>query len=190
MSEINPLGASTYYSGLQNATSQAAKEQKKDKTRKTGQLSFSQILQSKGHSQEELKAMSAGYPPEIAKMSIEDAAVFLRDKVDTAGNALSISATTENIQAFRESVQLFIKYIVDNNYLEHRKQLRGFSSPLHNFSNFNQKKRPRDPRLTIETINQKLDSMVRDTLSQQAGNLKMLDRVNEIKGLIVDLMQG
>lgn len=190
MSEINPLGASSYYSGLQNATSQAAREQKKEKTQSTGKLNFSQILKSNSYSEEELKAMEAGYPAEITGMDIEEAAFFLKDAVDKAGNALAESATTENINQFRNSVRLLIKYVVDNNYLEHKKSLHKFSNPQQIFSKFNTKKRPRDPRVIIQTINQKLDGMVRDTLMIQNGNLKMLDRIDEIKGLIVDLMQA
>ena len=191
MSEINPLGASTYYGGLQNATSQAAKEAKKEKTQSAGKVKFSEILKGSAKSQAELEAQAAGYPPEIASMSIEEAAVFLKDAVDKAGNALSEAATTENIAKFRDSVRLLIKYIVDSNYIEKKKGFPGkFSKPQQLFSKFNDKYRPKDPRLIIQTINQKLDSMVRDTLSMQAGNLKILEKANEIKGLIVDLMQG
>jgi len=190
MSDINPLGASTYYSGLQNATSQAAKEAKKEKTQASGKIKFSEILKSNSKSQAEREAEAAGYPPEIANMSIEEAAVFLKDAVDQAGNLLSEAATSENIAKFRDSVRLLINYVVDNNYIEHKKNLKGFSKPMHYFSNYNQKQRPRDPRLIIETINQKLDSMVRDTLTLQTSNLKILERANEIKGLIIDLMQA
>ena len=190
MSDINPLGASTYYGGLQNATSQAARETKKEKTQSTNRLKFSEILKSSSQSEAEREAQAAGFPPEIATMSIEDAAVFLKDAVDMAGNKLAEAQTTENIIAFRDSVRLFIKYVVENNYVEHKKSLRGFSNPQQFFSKYNQKKRPRDPRVIIQTINQKLDSMVRDTLNMQAGNLKVLEHANEIKGLIVDLMQA
>ena len=194
MSDINPLGASTYYGGLQNATSQAAREAKKEKTQNsqaTGKTKFSEILKNHSKTEEQLKAEAAGFPPEIATMSIEEAAVFLKDAVDKAGNALSESATTENIIKFRDSVRLLIKYVVDSNYVEHKKNFPGrFSNPQQLFSKFNQKKRPKDPRVIIQTINQKLDSMVRDTLNMQAGNLKILERADEIKGLIVDLMQA
>ena len=44
MSDINPLGASTYYGGLQNATSQAAKNAKKEKTESSSKVKFSEIL--------------------------------------------------------------------------------------------------------------------------------------------------
>ncbi len=190
MSDINPLGASTYYGGLQNATSQAAREAKKEKSQATGRIKFSEILKSSSKSEAQLQAEAAGYPPEIASMSIEDAAVFLKDAVDKAGNALSESATSENIMKFRDAVRLLVKYVVESNYVEHKKTLRGFSNPQQIFSKYNQKKRPKDPRVIIQTINQKLDAMVRDTLTMQAGNLKILERADEIKGLIVDLMQA
>ncbi len=190
MSEINPLGAASYYGGLQNATSQAAKEAKKEKTNSTSKVNFTDFLKSSNKSQAEKEAMAAGFPPEIAKMSVEEAAVFLKDAVDTAGNKLSEAATTENIIAFRDSVRLLIKYVVDNNYLENSKVLRGkYSMPIQKFSKFNEKPTQKK-RVIIETINQKLDSMVRDTLTLQSSNLKILDRANEIKGLIVDLMQA
>lgn len=192
MSDINPLGASTYYSGLQNATSQAAKDAKKnEKTSSVSKLSFSELKKSFGKTEAEKEVEAAGYPPEIARLSIEEAAVFLKDQVDKAGNKLSENQSTENIAEFRNAVRLFIKYIVENNYVEHKKELRGrLSKPMQMFSKFNDKKRPKDPRVIIETINQKLDSMVRDTLTLQNNNLKILEHANEIKGLIVDLMQA
>lgn len=191
MSDINPLGASTYYSGLQNATSQAAKDAKKnEKASSAAKLSFSEIKKSFTKTEAEKEAIAAGYPPEIARLSIEEAAVFLKDNVDKAGNKLSENQSAENIAEFRNTVRLFIKYVVDNNYIEYKKNRRGFSNPAQFFSKYNDKKRPRDPRLIIETINQKLDSMVRDTLLMQSNNLKILQEADEIKGLIVDLLQA
>ena len=86
MSDINPLGASTYYSGLQNATNQAAKDSKKEKINSAGRTKFTDLLKANKDSSSELSTQ--GYPPEIANMSLDDAAVFLRDIVDVAGNNL------------------------------------------------------------------------------------------------------
>ncbi|MBO4533804.1 MAG: YaaR family protein [Treponema sp.] len=190
MSDINPLGASTYYGGLQNATSQAARELKKEKTSSTAQVAFSKLVQSNRQTEEQKTLEAQGLPPEIAGMSIEEAAIFLKDRVDTAGNKLSEAATSENIIEFKNTVKQFIKYVVDNNYVEYKKTRRGFAKPQQIFSKYNTKERPKDPRLIIETINQKLDNMVRETLTMQAGNLKILDHANEIRGLIVDLIQA
>ncbi|MCR4899608.1 MAG: YaaR family protein [Treponema sp.] len=190
MSDINPLGASSYYSGLQNATSQAAAEARKEKTSSSKKISFSKLVEAGAKAKEESILESQGLPPQIAGMSIEDAAVFLKDAVDTAGNKLSESVSSENIMEFRNAVRQFIKYVVDNNYVEYKKNRRGFSQPQQIFSKFNTKLRPKDPRLIIETLNQKLDGMVRDTMNMQLDNIKILARVGEIKGLIVDLMQA
>ena len=190
MSDINPLGASTYYGGLQNATSQAARELKKEKTSSAAQVAFSKLVKNSRQAEEERTLEAQGLPPQIAGMSIEEAAIFLKDRVDTTGNKLSENANSENIVEFKNAVKQFIKYVVDNNYIEYKKTRRGFAKPQQLFSKFNTKERPKDPRLIIETINQKLDSMVRDTLTMQAGNIKILDHANEIRGLIVDLMQG
>ena len=192
MSDINPLGASSYYSGLQNATSQAAKDAKKnEKTSSTKKISFSELKKSFSKTEAEREAEAAGYPAEIAKLSIEDAAVFLKDEVDKAGNKLSENQSAENIAEFKRTVKLFIKYVVENNYVEHKKELRGkFSRPMQMFSKFNDRTRPKDPRVIIQTINQKLDSMVRDTLTMQSNNLIILQQADEIKGLIIDLMQA
>lgn len=192
MSDINPLGASTYYSGLQNATSQAAKDAKKnEKSSNVSRMSFSELRKSMAKTEAEREAEAAGYPAEIAALSIEEAAVFLKDQVDKAGNKLSENQNAQNIADFRNSVKLFIRFVVEKNYIEHKKEFRNkFSSPMQLFSKYNDKKRPKDPRVIIETINLKLDSMVRDTLNMQANNLKILEQANEIKGLIVDLMQA
>lgn len=188
MADINPLGAATYFSGLQSAASQAAKDQKKEKINSADKIKFSDLLKSKSNSTSDIEA--SGFPPEIADMTIEDAAVFLKDRVDIAGDKASESATTENLLEFKKSVQQFIKFVVLNNYEVKKKNLRGFSRPLQNFSTFNDKQRPKDPRTIIPTINEKLDAMTRGMLLNQRNNLQLLAQINEIKGMIVDLMQA
>ena len=186
MSDINPLGASTYYGGLQNATSQAAKESKK--TESSTKIKFSELLKAKKQGNSDIEA--AGFPPEIAEMSIEDAAVFLKDAVDLAGNEVAASASTENLLKFKKSVKQFIEFVVLNNYEVKTKKRHGVSQPMQYFSKYNEKVRPKDPRMIVTTINEKLDAMTRAMLIDQKNNLQLLAQVNEIKGLIIDLMQS
>ena len=188
MSDINPLGASTYYGGLQNATSQAAKESKKEKIDSSKKIKFSELLQTKNQGSSNIEA--AGFPPEIAEMSLEDAAVFLKDAVDLAGNDVAASASTENLLKFKKSVKQFIEFVVLNNYEVKTKKRHGVSQPMQFFSKYNEKVRPKDPRMIVTTINEKLDAMTRAMLIDQKNNLQLLAQVNEIKGLIIDLMQS
>ena len=188
MSDINPLGASTYYGGLQNATSQAAKESKKEKIDSSKKIKFSELLKNKNQGSSNIEA--AGFPPEIAEMSLEDAAVFLKDAVDLAGNDVAASASTENLLKFKKSVKQFIEFVVLNNYEVKTKKRHGVSQPMQYFSKYNEKVRPKDPRMIVTTINEKLDAMTRAMLIDQKNNLQLLAQVNEIKGLIIDLMQS
>ena len=188
MSDINPLGASTYYGGLQNATSQAAKESKKEKIDSSKKIKFSELLKTKNQGSSNIEA--AGFPPEIAEMSLEDAAVFLKDAVDLAGNDVAASASTENLLKFKKSVKQFIEFVVLNNYEVKTKKRHGVSQPMQFFSKYNEKVRPKDPRMIVTTINEKLDAMTRAMLIDHKNNLQLLAQVNEIKGLIIDLMQS
>ena len=188
MAEIDSLGNNFYYAGVQNSSSQL-KNQKAEKSQKTTKSRFSELI--KGEKTEE-NIETKGLPPEIRTMSLDDAVIFLRDRVDLAGNDLSESSTQENLEKFKEAVGQFIRFIVDNNFEVTSKKTRRpqFVSPIGFFSNYNTKPRLKDPKVQIEVINEKLDNLTRDMLSTQMSNLKILAQVNEIKGLVVDLLHS
>ena len=116
MAEIDSLGTNYYYSGVQSSTNEALKKnQKNEKTGAVRKNRFSDLLKSE-RAEEEAEAVSKGFPPEIAGLSVEDAAIFLKDAVDNAGNELSENLTKENIEKFKTSVRQFISFVVSNNF--------------------------------------------------------------------------
>ena len=198
MAEIDSLGSNYYYSGVQNASHETIKRntEKKEINKTTGskRLSFEKLL--KGDDVEEPQFIAEGLPPEIATMSIDDAAVYLADAVSMAGNAFSEEQTQENLEKFKTSVSQFIKFVVSNNFEVNIKQKRqrpgksGQPSRLFVFSDYTVPAQKKNPRYSIDIINEKLDALARETLSAQSNNLKLLAQENEIKGLIVDLMSS
>ena len=198
MAEIDSLGSNYYYSGVQNASHETIKRntEKKEinKTTGTKRTSFQKLL--KGEEVEEPQFITAGFPPEIATMSIDDAAVYLADAVSMAGNDFSEEQNQENLEKFKKSVSQFIRFVVANNfdvnnYSRRRKKGQSLQPPrLFFFSDYSVPPTKRPSGVSIEIINQKLDALARETLSAQSGNLKILAQVNEIKGLIVDLMSS
>ena len=58
------------------------------------------------------------------------------------------------------------------------------------FSNYTIPPHIIDPKYQITVINKKLDEMTQATLENQIDNLKILAQINEIKGLIVDLISS
>ena len=199
MAEIDSLGANYYYSGVQNASHETIKRNtEKKEVLKTGtskKLSFEKLL--KGEDVEEPQFVAAGLPPEVATMTIDEAAVYLADAVGNAGNDFSNEQTQENLEKFKTAVSQFIRFVVENNFevIAHRKKNRLgkdmiVPSRSNIFSNYSLPPHRIDPKLKIQVINEKLDALARETLSNQSNNLKLLAQVNEIKGLIVDLMSS
>lgn len=175
---ISSVNSSLYFSAAHEAAKEASKKKKIEQTSK--KLSFSEVLKKNKETEELLQA---GFPAEIINMEIEDAAVFLKDKMDEAGERLSEEYTPDAFSSYRLAVNQFVKYIVKNNFnvtrhkrLEPRKKLT------------DRPRKQRDPFLQIQVINQKLDMMAADMLSNHMSKLKVLARVNEIQGLVVDLL--
>ena len=197
MAEIDSLGSNFYYSSVQNASNEAIKRNtKKEEVRKTGntkKLDFGKLL--KGDEVEQPQFVAAGLPPEVAAMSIDEAAVYLADAVSNAGNDFADNQTQEILENFKTSVSHFIRFVIENNFnvetLNSPKKRRPQQPPrLFVFSDYSLPKGKPRQKVSIEIINQKLDALARETLSNQSNNLKLLAQVNEIKGLIVDLMSS
>ena len=197
MAEIDSLGSNYYYSGVQNASNEAIKRNtKKEEVRKTGnakKLDFGKLL--KGEEVEEPQFIAEGLPLEVQAMSIDDAAVYLADAVGTAGNNFSDNQTQENLERFKTAVSQFIRFVVVNNFNVNnlnspKKRRPAQPSRLFVFSDYTLPKGKPRQKVSVEIINQKLDALARETLSNQSDNLKILAQVNEIKGLIVDLMSS
>lgn len=192
MAEINPLNTNYYYAGVQNASSELVKEHKAEKSEKTGstkKLKFREILKGSSGTQE--AAENHSILEKAAAMPVEEAIIFLKDRVDISGDKLASSMTAETIEEFKQSVKDFIQYVVDNNYAVNTKQRRGIVPSMGNyFSNYQLPPHKKNPRVQIEVLNQKIDELARVTIKNQQDRLVMLGKINEIKGLIVDFMSS
>lgn len=185
MSSVDSVGSSLYFSAAAAsavASKEAKKEHEKLRTQGAKKASFSSLVQ-KNQEIEELE--SAGLPSEIAGMDQEAAVIFLKDALDIAADKLEENQTAENFTEFRKTVSQFFKYIEKNNFdVTKNKRLR--SRIVTKKSVFNTVRRPQDPFFQIRVVNQKLDEMARMILQYHADKIQLLNKVGEIKGLIVD----
>lgn len=195
MAEIDSLGTNYYYTGVQNAANEKIKKNKaKEEISKVHRSKFSDLLKAENEAGAEFKTKEL--PPEIAGMSLADAALYLKDAVDNAGNALSESITRENIDNFKNTVRQFISFVVENNFeINAKRKMRNGKilmepSRTNFFSSYALPPHQSTPKVKIEILNEKLDALTRETLSTQFNNMKILAQIDEIKGLIVDLMSS
>lgn len=196
MAEIDSIGNNSYFAGVQNTlNSTIKKNQKKEEINKTKKSSFANLLSKKEEVEPEFSV--AGLPQEISAMTLDEAVIFLKDAVDNAGNSLSEEVNQGNIQNFKKAVGQFILFIVRNNYEVSSKRKKNrmgrdliVPSRTNFFSNYAIPPHVIDPKYQVTVINKKLDELTQATLKTQKDNLKILSQINEIKGLIVDLISS
>lgn len=179
MEGIDPLNQGLFFAASQAASAQnsfqANQSKRKEKASAARRSAFSSALDK---AQEEKTLLEEGLPLEIAGMSEEEAVIFLKDAADIAGDKLRSEMSPQNFADYRQKVSQFMRYIVKNN----------FSVSTHKRRGLNRKGKPFAPQMQIKIINQKLDEMAEWLLSSHRDNLKLLAKVDEINGMLVDLM--
>jgi uncharacterized protein YaaR (DUF327 family) len=95
--------------------------------------------------------------------------------VHSAGDALKQRPLAEEIKQYKQAVRHFLRYVVEN----------GYGIKTENYL-FNHEKRR---KVQIEVVDQKLEQLASGILSGQLGQVELLARLDEITGLLVDLMQ-
>lgn len=202
MAEVDGLGSNSFsLASLLAASSTAARNQKTEKANEAANVKKNRFSDAIKNANKDQFLKMTGLPPEVQGMDIEEASIFLRDAVDTAGTALSHSLNNENLNNFKKAVSQFISFVVENNYEEYRKdhpvaaklkrrQLPAQKPPVNVFGNYNTVPSNIPQQVRIEAINRKLDEIARDVLLRQSDNLKILSSINEVKGLVVDIYNG
>jgi hypothetical protein len=99
----------------------------------------------------------------------------LLDAVFAAGGALKATPTLEAIRAYRERVQAFLRHVVEHMMAVEESQ-----------SGVNPLRRKRYTQLKV--IDRKLEALAASVLSAQREQLGILARVDEINGMLVDLV--
>ena len=120
----------------------------------------------------------------------EETANLLMDEVRSAGNILKNRPFPDEIMRYKQAVRNFMNYVVKNSYaLEHEDGIPKFLKP--GFSGrrgtpdaLSQKKYTK-----IQVIDRKLEDLAAMLLASQVSQLEMISRLEEISGLLVDLLQ-
>lgn len=142
------------------------KAEKKKEARKAG--AFRSVLQAAERGGETPAAL--GEPYSEAEVS------ELMDGVHTAGDDLRRDQNAENVKAYKKAVRDFIHYVVERAYaVEERNSGRNILK--------------RKKFTTIAVIDERLERLAAEVLSAQRDRLDILRRMDEIHGLLVDLLR-
>lgn len=98
------------------------------------------------------------------------------DAIHKLGDQLAQYPSRENLSGYREAVSVFLKVIAKQSYIA--------ESHLGQRSILNQKK-----YTLIQTVDKRLERLAIGILQNQKDNLKILAQVEEINGMLFDLLQ-
>jgi uncharacterized protein YaaR (DUF327 family) len=129
----------------------------------------------------------------LAGRSAEDALTILLDNVHEAGDTLAKRPFPGEIKRYRLAIQNFMRYVLANAYGV--KEEEGLPNYLK--TGFNNERYKRDPELrkarnkysSVQIIDQKLDRLAADIMTGQVKHISLLKNIEEINGLLVDLLE-
>ncbi len=177
MAGTSPLdSASPFFASLtsqvavQNGANRANENRKKDKT---GIRRFDRLV--KNELDEAEKATLASIPAHLVGLPPEKILEALLDDVHSKGDLLKEKPLPDNIVSYKNAVRSFVKYIVERTY-----------TVTESTSGGNILKRKKF--IQVQIIDQKLEQLAAGILSNQRDQLGLLGKIEEINGLLVDLM--
>jgi uncharacterized protein YaaR (DUF327 family) len=175
MAELDAISQAQQYAGMMEQSRRLFQEkkqrQKAGTTSKTG--GFQSLLETRV--QTEFSANTAGISG-IEGLSFDEGLVVLKDELDHAGDTLKAESATENYIAYKAAVTNFMKFVVSNNF-EKLKIERPRRSERWDDDYFH----------IVKVVDEKLDQLATEVLSNHADKLALLAKIDEINGLLVDL---
>jgi uncharacterized protein YaaR (DUF327 family) len=180
-----PDPASAFLNPAAYARAQEEAKNSRDKAVRRGQkVEFSSILEQKeGEALEELGAFQ-DIPPS------REAAEKLLDLVRSAGDDLQNRPFPQEILHYKQAVRDFIHYVVENGLaVDEQVGIPKYLRPGYKGSRGSPDSKERTVRHTIQVVDRELEEMASRLLSDQLPRLELLARLEEITGLLVDLLQ-
>ena len=164
-------------------------ESKKNKVSKTslpntGKTGFSRIF-------DEIRGKTAGDIGPLRDLPVSEETVnLLIDEVRSTGDALRSRPFPDEILRYKQAVRNFIHYIVENAYgTDTEAGIPNFLKPGFKGQRGTPESRKGKAYTKIHVIDTKLDELAKRLLTSQMPQMEIASRLEEIKGLLIDLMQ-
>jgi uncharacterized protein YaaR (DUF327 family) len=176
---------SSIYGGLNSSKvkAEAKKTRKKAGPGENGTVKFSEVLeQSAADSPEALRSFK-DIPPS------EEAVQELLDSVRGAGDDLRQHPGPEEILVYKKAVRNFLHYVVENGYaVEEQEGIPNAQKPGYKGSLWDPAAKRATSFHIVQVVDQKLDRLAAEILTGQISQLELLAKLEEITGLLVDLV--
>jgi uncharacterized protein YaaR (DUF327 family) len=120
----------------------------------------------------------------------DDTVNFLMDEVRSTGDVLKSRPLPEEIMRYKQAVRNFINYVVQNAYsLEYEEGLPNKLKPSFRGRRGTPEADKAKGYTKIQVIDRKLENLAAMLLLNQLHQMELVSRLEEIRGLLVDLLQ-
>lgn len=168
MAKIGQVGIGSYIPAQLNG-------ENKGKTEKSRKSRFGNLLTpADGPDGERLPIEAV----RLSGLDEEEALEELIDRLFESGEELKRLPVEEKFKEYKENIRILVNYVSQKSYDVVRE--KGVVNPR----NFNRKQ-----YVNVELINNKLDNLAAYILSRQKDQFELLRRVDEINGLIINVIR-
>ncbi|MDR2747367.1 MAG: YaaR family protein [Treponema sp.] len=127
--------------------------------------------------------------PEVLEPVSEETTARLLADVRTAGDTLRERPFPQEILAYKRAVRNFMRYVVDNSYqIERQPGIPKYLKPGFKGVRGSSDSQNRVLHPIIRVVDSKLEKLAASLMKGQLSQLEILSRLEEIKGLLVDLV--
>ena len=116
-----------------------------------------------------------GLSQEERKKAVDDILAVLQDDVYSSGANLADNVNSETINKYKKAVKNFVRFAVAHS-LDAKAVTSGGLNPLKQ-RNY----------VIVKIIDEKIENLTKELLFNQLEKLQILARLDEVKGLLVDL---
>lgn len=165
--------------------SQVKKEEpKKARVAGSGKTEFSRLF-------DEIRGKTGGELGSFPDLPVSDETIdLLMDEVRSTGDTLRSRPFPDEILRYKQAVRNFMHYVVEHSYnVSHESGIPKFLKPGYKGPRGTHEAMKGNVYSKIEVVDKKLEDMAARLLSSQMSQLEVVSRLEEIKGLLIDLLQ-
>jgi uncharacterized protein YaaR (DUF327 family) len=126
----------------------------------------------------------------VEGLPAEETLQELMDAVHSAGDSLRNRPLPDEVMRYKKAVKDFLRYVVENTYaIEQEIGIPNSLKPGFNKPRSSPEAKERKNYQMIRVVDRKLDQLAAIILAGQGNQLEILARLEEITGILVDLLQ-
>jgi uncharacterized protein YaaR (DUF327 family) len=184
MAKVDSADTSFYMNPAAYTQAKPADEKKNRGVRRGEKTDFSRLF-------DDIRGKTADQLGALRDLPVSEETVnTLMDEVRNTGDILKSRPFSEEILRYKQAVRNFVNYVVQNTYsISYEEGLPNFIKPGFKGRRGTPEAMRGKEYVKIQVIDKKLEDLAAMLLSSQMRQMELVSRLEEIRGLLIDLLQ-